>query len=210
MTPKNLLREYTDQFDKSTCRRIKKLIDSLDKIKLRSGSYTYQIFELKRALYAGLLLSALNLAFALAELFVRDLAISSRYKERIRARRNRGIAWDERTMLNKLELELEDDKRATLPTLVEEVAGTIISTDDIENIKRVYKEIRIPLAHGLVWRLVAQKHVVFKYNLEDTLGLPPRSQAFEDAVEGKSLETLEFLIGFIVKYQPFSVFRRPH
>jgi len=193
---KNLFRPYTDQFRKRDRQRITKLIDSLKGLPFPGPQYTYQLYELSRCLYAGLLLSALNQAFSLVELYTRDLVV--KYKKFTLgspsgfsrgARGKRDIEFD---------IHVEEERKTILPVLINRIQGKIISVEEAKRLKGLYKEVRIPLSHGLIWRIVKLYDPHFNFWLSFGV-FPPRSHIFEKAIESSALNILEFLIDFLTQ-----------
>ena len=141
-------------------------------------------------------MSALNQAFSLVELYTRDLVV--KYK-RFTLGSPSGFSRGARGKRDiELDLHVEEECKTTLPVLINRIQGKIISVEEAKRLKRLYKEVRIPLSHGLIWRIVKLYDPDFNFYLSFGV-FPSRSHIFEEAMESSALNILEFLIGFLTQ-----------
>ncbi|MCL4300610.1 MAG: hypothetical protein KJ077_33040 [Anaerolineae bacterium] len=197
----NLFRPYTEQFNKARQRQIEMLLSGFSQLLSTDRDYKYQVYELQRCLYAGLLLAALHIACSLLELFVRDLAIRKEFElrdqsssvERIKRR-------DLFRIVGTFQREFEEDRKATFSALVKTlVDNRVISNKDADAVLDFYKNTRIPLSHGLVRRFVIQRDDIAW--VEEEFGRIDRFHSIEEVVEDNALSHLKFVLKFIKKYQ---------
>jgi hypothetical protein len=200
VTPMKLYRPYTEQFSNLKRLRIEALIDGFGEISLNIRDYKYQVFELQRCLFAGLLLAALNLSSSLLELFVRDLVIQQEFKSLHPSGIKQDIGYAEwMRQLGNIERDIEKDRSAVFPVLIKRLAGGVITNEDAREANEFYKHFRIPIQHGLIRRFVVNTADISV--IENIFGRIDRFRDFEKAIEDNALEGLEFVLNFIRRYQ---------
>ncbi len=143
------LRPIEEQFAAPTVMRIRQLIQRAENFRRRApeGATKYYFAEVSVTLEAGALLGSLYLAATALELFVRALIVD---------RVSSGGTWvsysaDTMTYQERLEQDRGFGFQKMLDHLVD--VG-LFRLEDAEAAKRFYKEVRIPLAHGLLERFI--------------------------------------------------------
>ncbi len=184
-----MLRLLEKQFDPKKAAQLKKLSERLRKFSFPPGASRYYALELASCIEAGALLGALVVGSALLELYVRALVVSNASTVRQSA------------PLRKKNLEslLEEKKNLSFAGLIDNLVSVgLFEKDDGESAKTLYKNIRIPLLHGLARRFVRQHQEPFGDELSLLLGDKAISSSdLEKIIEDHALEYLEKLVGII-------------
>lgn len=198
-------RPLEQQFSASKVKRIRDIQNLYKSLRFRSGAAPYYNSEIVKCLEAGLLLAAMQVSTALLELFVRDLLIIVEYKK---TSSNAPKVVD-RT-LAKIERDIEDGRpHLDFSKIVSElVQQKVISPKDREKISNLYRDVRIPLQHGITRRFIR----ISEKETNDNDTIDPlsiialshlgRYWSFEDVIEDKALVHLRIIGNFINKYLP--------
>ena len=190
-----LLRPLEKQFEAQTVKKIREQIESFRKLNLPYGPCHYYVFEIMRALEAGLLLAAIELSASLLELSLRELVFINREKSAIPNNEFGPFLGQ-----SARRLDLEYERKVMFTQLVDELESTgFASPSDTEPIKKFYKQTRIPIHHGLPGRYAAKSKecpsgdffsVLFSTNIH----------SFEDALEKSALDDLRLVTNFLSKF----------
>jgi hypothetical protein len=198
------IRPLEQQFEDEKVIKIREIQGQFQSLRFPTGAGSYYTKEVINCLEAGLLLAALQVATALLELFVRDLLVAETYKKEF----PRGLK-----KLGKIERDIEDGRpRFDFNRIISELAeDNIIEEEDKEKIYSVYKNVRIPLHHGLTRRFVRSfwKDEIDDEDddpLVDTLFLRKsgRDRDLEEVLEDHTLDFLIIVADFIMRYLPLT------
>jgi hypothetical protein len=190
-----LSRPLEQQFKAKTVTKIRGLIKSLQSLNVPAGPSNYYVFEIIRALETDLLLAAVELAASLLELMVRELVARLREKN---AYLNHEIGPYLGASARRLDLEYE--RHLMFHQLVDELESSgIVTSANADLVRKFYREIRIPLQHGLTLRYVSQSQ---NSPSSDLLAVLQASciNSFEEDFEKRALEELKTVIHFIAVY----------
>lgn len=190
------IRKLEEQFEQETVDRIRALQSSLNSLPSIGGAVPHYVKELHYTLEAGLLLASLHLSLSFLELFVRETLISSMAQ-------STGFGND-----NDLEKSLEDgtNPQWNFYKMIDELRKLgILNGRDAEEIKEYYKQIRIPVHHGLTRRFIRNLDL---YTGEDSgifmedlfLSRSTRPHDLEEHLEDNGIMLIEQIIAFITKY----------
>ena len=201
------IRPIEQQFENEKIIKIREIQRQSQSLRFQTGAGPYYTKEVIKCLEAGLLLAALQVATALLELFVRDLLIIEIYKKEF----PEGLTSSDYRKLGKIEKDIEDGHpRFYFNKIISELAkDNIIKEQDREKIYSVYKNVRIPLHHGLTRRFVRlfSKVEIDDENddpLVDTIFLRKsgRDHDLEEVLEDNTLNYLIIVVDFIMRYLP--------
>jgi len=170
---------------------VTRLIESCEELSLGRRDYAYQLKELRSCLEVGLLIAALHLACSMIELFVRDLLIAKRMCDRW------GDVKPDAPSRAKIVREIEHERELGFPGMLDELSGRALEGEDAAKLGRFYRQIRIPLLHGLVTRFVAPEATFF----EDLRGGVDRFRQLEDRIENIAILEIGFVLKQIKKYE---------
>jgi len=156
--------------------------------------------EIARCLDAGLLFAALEVATSLLELFVKDLLIAARVEDNTSQRSPRPFQLPD----DQIEREIEDVERLYFNGIVDElVARKAIDQSDADAIKDFYKNVRIPIHHGLTRRFIRLSSDVHEGGdllTSLSLGRLGRFHKFEEVIEEDSIRHLFTIVDFLGRY----------
>jgi hypothetical protein len=184
-----MLRPLEKQFEPVKAARLKRLVERLSQFSFPPGASRYYGLELASCIEAGALLAALVVGSSLLELYVRALVVN--YASRARL--------SETPKHKSLESALEENRKIGFGKLVDNlVLAGLFEKSDGESAKELYKNIRIPLLHGLPRRFVHQHQSSFAEDLALLFGREAISSSeLEAIVEDHALEYLEDIVGII-------------
>ena len=189
-----MLRPLRDQFESETVDRIQTIQARVRGVKSDSHVIRYLHVELANALEAGLLVCAVVVARVCLEVGVRDLLV---------AQRSRKIGIETRAQRKKLERSVEESRNLMFVPMISELTrAEVLSRVEADRLCGVYKDIRIPLSHGLTGRYVRQRNGTRRF-LED-VGLAS-DREFENLIEASSLDEIEELVEAIIFIRDRSV-----
>lgn len=184
-----MIRTLEKQFEPEKASRLRLLIERLHKLSYQPGASRYYGLELASCIEAGALLGALIVGSSLLELHVRGLIINYSFT---------ALRTTSPKIIN-LESSLEENRSIGFDKLVDSlVLVELFNKDDGELVKKLYKNVRIPLLHGLPRRFVHQHLEPFMEELWSYLGKEViSSHELEDTIEDHAVEYLEEIVGII-------------
>ncbi|MBI3938978.1 MAG: hypothetical protein HY323_18550 [Betaproteobacteria bacterium] len=184
-----MLRSLEKQFEPKKAARLKRLVERLSQFSFPPGASRYYGLELASCIQAGALLGALVVGSSLLELYVRALVVNHSHTVR------QSIAPRKKS----LEGTLEDNRKVGFEELIDNLALVgLFEKADSESAKALYKNVRIPLLHGLSRRFVRQHQEPFAEDLALLLGRETISSSeLEAIIEDHALEYLENIVGII-------------
>jgi hypothetical protein len=192
-----MIRPLEEQFARRKVKLIRVIQAEFQSIPYHFPIERYFAKELNGCLEAGLLLAAIGIAASLLEIFARNLLIE--------ALTNAQTANDKsaREIINQIERVIEDDRPRHVFALIIKTLKemTIIEESDAENIENFYKDIRIPIHHGITRRFVrGSRHKTEDEWLTLYLDIEFRFHRIEDVIENDSIKHLKTVAEFIRKY----------
>ena len=194
-----MIRPLEEQFAPKKLKQIREIQAHFRSIPYRFSIERYSAKELHRCLEAGLLLAAIGIAASLLEIFARNLLVSAQF-----ANAQIVDAKSAREIINRIERAIEDDKpRHDFALIVNKLKTmAIIEESDAENIQTFYKNIRIPIHHGITQRFVRESKQIAEDDVFSVLFLDPdvRFTSIEDIIEDHSMKHLTTVAEFIRKY----------
>lgn len=187
------LRSIEEQFDPSKVERLRALLQRVRAVRLRlpEGATHYHFVELLTTLEAGALLASLHLAASALELFVRALII-----DRVSIA-DQSVSHSEDVFT--YQERLEGDRKLTFSKMLDHlVSAGLFRAEDADISKRYYEEVRIPLAHGLLERLMNGRPAEAENPLRlfGPAGFTSAHQ-FEEVVEERALDHISTVIEVI-------------
>lgn len=199
-----MIRPLEEQFEPDKCAEIRDLIAKFSALPFEGGACRYFTLEVTGCLEAGLLLAAVSVASVLLETFFRELLIIHRLQS-AGPKTNR---WgDTRLLLNKFEKEAEDGRpRLHFDKIVDQLTGDVLDSVEVEAAKKFYKDVRVPIHHGITRRFIAiaRAEEVDMSNpssimLSDTYrGF--RLHKLDEVIEENATSYLGFVVDLIQKY----------
>lgn len=186
------IRTIEQQFEVSTANHIRLLmsrVNSLRKV-VPGGATRYYLYEIYTALEAGALLAALHLASTSIELFLRAKIVESVAS----VRKRRTLSLKELTFQERLE---EDKKLKVSDLLKYLVAAGLFRPEDERLANEFYRDIRTPLAHGLLKRFANGRPIVGEFDITRLFRDFTGQNDIERLVEHCSLEHIETVIGLL-------------
>lgn len=180
---KDQLRPLREQFPPEKASALLQIRARLEGVRFGGGAAAYYAANLRDAITSGVLLAAVSLSASLLEVCVRELVIG--YSQSV-ARKGLRLQEELEAMRTKGFLEL-------LRALVD--CG-LFEPDDGESAKRFYKEIRIPIHHGLPARFV-EFHEPDRFVLFGLLPLSIGSHELEETIEDHAIEYLDTVVGIL-------------
>jgi len=197
-----LIRPLEKQFEPDKCAEIRNLIAKFSALPFEGGACRYFALEVTGCLEAGLLLAAVSVTSILLETFFRELLIF----HRLQSAGPTTSRWgDTSLLLNKLEKEAEDGHpRLYFDKIVDQLTGCVLDTAEAEAAKKFYKDVRVPMHHGLTRRLIVETkaeemdmgdswNMFFATNLN-------RLHELEEVIEENATKYLGFVVDLIQKY----------
>ena len=183
------MRPLEKQFEPEKAAHLKKLAGRLSQFSFPPGASRYYGLELVSCIEAGALLGALIVGSSLLELYVRALVVNHSSKARL------STASKQKS----LEGTLEENRHIGFEELIDNlVSAGLFKKSDSKNAKALYKNIRIPLLHGLPRRFVRQHQNSFAEDFSLLLGREAISSSeLETIIEDHALEYLENIVGII-------------
>lgn len=140
-----MIRKLDEQFESDTVKQIRSLIERLESIPFPEGASNYYAKELCYCLEAGALLASLHIAGALLEVTIRSLIV-----QRSMEAKSQRPPEEDRQDIPTLEEELEERKDLSFYELCDTlVQHGFFDAEDAERAKDLYREVRIPIHHGL-------------------------------------------------------------
>lgn len=187
------MRGHRKQFEPVVAEQIEGIIRRVEILRYPTGPSRYYGLDLAMCLSSGALAGSLVVSSALMEIYIRGLVI--RYTE---------VAQSDWSRKVNAELELEEMRKEDFNRLLEHlVRASLFVNTDAEIAKRIYKEVRIPMHHGLPSRLLGRTK-------DDPFGaivsLVGRSgevsmQVFENFVEHEALPIIDNIVGVLYRNQ---------
>ena len=190
---KVIIRGYKQQFRAKEAKQIEGLISRIEAMRYPTGPSRYYGVDLAMCLASGALAGSLIVASALMEIYIRGLVI--RYSE---------IAQNGWARRVDTELELEGMREETFYRLLEHLVHTRLFFDeDAEKAKRIYREVRIPVHHGLPSRLLGQSADDFLRVLLFDMGVDNKVSlhAFEGFIEHQALRIIKEIVEILHRNQ---------
>lgn len=187
------IRPLEKQFNKQTVRRIRKVQFRLQEIALLDGANNTYASELINTLEAGLLLSSVHITATFLESFARDLLLFS-YVNELTDKRKRISA--RRKLLGLVEQELEEGKKPqwSFSNIMNKlVERKVITEAKALLLRQYYKDVRIPLHHGLSRRVINIEDDFF----EAVFARIGRSKQLESWIKEESLSIIEEIVLFM-------------
>ncbi|MDD2389514.1 MAG: hypothetical protein PHP23_07270 [Desulfobacterales bacterium] len=188
-----MIRGYEEQFKGKIVKQIQGLLCRINSIKLSQKVSRYYLVDLSLCLQAGALLGALHLSSTILELTIREMVIKLTTDALPKTNNNRNI-----------EKELEDKRHLGFSKLVEILESEgFFDSKDAELSLQFYKDVRIPLHHGLPRRFVSN-HDDFLFDFHEKIfggTYHTTMHDFERVIEEKSLSLIETAIGIIERNQ---------
>lgn len=189
-----MIRPLEEQFNYEKVKQIRLLIEAFRELDIPSGAGTYFRYEIVRSLEAGLLLAAIELSASLLELVVRDLVAKLREKKEGPLQK-----YGSYFSAFKRRLDLENDRRMMFLKLLDELeSNAIITSENADPVRKFYKDVRIPLHHGLPGRYVSKSQQSPSDDLFAVMFTA--SDSFEDSIEQRAFEELVCVVNFIAAY----------
>lgn len=184
-----MLRPLDKQFEPEKAARLVQLSERISKFAFPPGASRYYGVEFASCIEAGALLGALVVGSSLLELYVRALVVH------FASRARQPKAHSQKS----LEGSLEENRKISFAELVDNlVSAGLFDKSDGESAKELYKNIRIPLLHGLPRRFVRQHQNSFAEDLALMLGSEAISSSeLESIIEDYAVEYLESIVGII-------------
>lgn len=152
-----MIRTLEQQFEPEDAAKLRIIQKAFESLKTGKRVSSYYIFEISRAIDAGMLLAALELSTTLLEIWLRDLlVIRKATKEKIKTN------YEMTMFLAKYDRNIEGLERgASYHSIVKELEELeVIDSDEKNWLLKIYSEIRNPLHHGLSGRLLDSKSEV--------------------------------------------------
>lgn len=138
------MRTYRQQFEGQKLEQIEELINGFQNLNYPTGPARYYGLDLAMCLQSGALAGSMVIASALLELYVRGLIVC--YSEKAQE------GWSKQI---RVESELEEMRNKSFNNLLDHlVEVNLFNGEDAEQSKVIYKNIRIPVHHGLPSRLL--------------------------------------------------------
>ena len=198
-----MIRPLEEQFEPDKCVEIRNLVAKFSALPFKEGACRYFALEVTGCLEAGLLLAAVSVACLLLETFFRELLIIHRLQS-AGPKTNR---WeDTRQLFNKFEKEAEDGRpRLHFDKIVDQLVGDVLDSTEAEDIKKFYKDVRVPIHHGLPRRLIA-KIKAEEVDMSDPWSvffatyLGFRLHVLDEVIEKNATRHLGFVVDMIQKY----------
>ena len=198
-----LIRPLEEQFEPGKCAEIRDLIAKFSALPFEGGACRYFTLEVTGCLEAGLLLAAVSVTSVLLETFFRELLIIHRLQS-AGPKTNR---WgDTLLLLNKFEKETEDGRpRLHFDKIVDQLTGDVLDSAEAEAAKKFYKDIRVPIHHGLTRRLIA-KAKAEEVDMSDPWNVllatmrESRLHMLDKVIEENATKYLGFVVDLIQKY----------
>lgn len=194
-----MVRPLQEQFEPETVDRIGKLKIAFQSLPFQGEPARYLTREIVGCLEAGLLLAAVQVALSLLEMFFRELLVVVLFKEK----------YDEdipsaHLLLDRIRQQIEDGRspRYDLYLILDQLTKRgIVEKRDAGGIKTLYKNVRIPIHHGLTRRFVKlSMGSSGNEELEQLFLSLARFQQFDEMIEDRSLGHLEAVVSFVGKY----------
>lgn len=180
------MRALEDQFDPPQVARIRAAAARASALRLPDGVSRYYRSELVHVLEAGALLGALHVAASLLELAIRGVLVR-RARDAVR----RGLD---------LEQVLEEKRSVSFYDLVRALTNAgFLDPSDAALAESFYREVRIPILHGLVRRFVTVQEEQWRPDFRALLRADDVTMCheFEGVVEDRSLEHVEAVLGIL-------------
>ena len=195
------IRRLDEQFEAQTVLRLRAIQASIASLPFKGGAGRYYAKELIYSIEAGLLLASLHIISSLLELFVRDLLIS--------VSANRSTRSD--VNINDIERKYEDESKPlwTFSKMLDALSTqNIIGRADVDALKSFYRDVRIPLYHGLTRRFVRihdgyAPETDTENSFDIFLGRTIRAHRIEDHLEESAISLLEVAASFMVSYSVY-------
>jgi len=142
MTPP---RSIEEQFEVDVALKLRLLEGRLEAVRTTARASDYFIFEAVSCLDRGLLLATLQLVTAALELRAREILIQCAIAD--------SDPPDRRETADQIEISVEEDRGYVFYGILSALeARGLICADDRCQLQKIYKEIRVPLHHGIVNR----------------------------------------------------------
>ncbi len=186
------MRSYKEQFEKSNIEKIDVVLHFLNNMRYPTGPAKFYAKDLSISLEAGALLSSLVTVSALMEIYIRGLHFKHQKSQ------------SNKTDLVGLELKIENQRRVGFADFLDKlVKENLFKSPDAEQLKGLYKKIRIPVLHGLPVRLIQGGETmtdfdIFVAQLKD-FEVP--SNDFEDYIEKESIDLIVEIITLLCQNQ---------
>lgn len=198
-----MIRPLEEQFGPDKCAEIRNLVAKFSALPFKGGACRYFTLEVTGCLEAGLLLAAVSVTSVLLTFFRELLIIYRLWSAGPTTSR-----WvDTGLLLNKLEREAEDGRpRLHFEDIVDQLTGDVLSSADAEVAKKFYKDVRVPIHHGLTRRLIAEAKAEEMDMSEPLDGLLSatnrmfRLHQLEEMIEENATKYLGFVVDLIQKY----------
>jgi len=197
-----LIRPLEEQFVPDKCAEIRDLIAKFSALPFEGGTCRYFSLEVAGCLEAGLLLAAVSVASILLETFFRELLIF----HRLQTAGPTTSRWaDTSLLLNKLEKEAEDGRpRLNFDDIVDQLPGDVLDSDDAEAAKKFYKDVRVPIHHGITRRFIV-KAKAEEQDMSDPWNVffatyLDRLHMLDEVIEENAIKYLGSVVNLIQKY----------
>lgn len=207
------LRSLDDQFEEQTVERIRALQTNLILLARTNDVVRSYATELRYSLEAGLLLASIHLVASLLEIVIRELVL---YSFVTGTEANAQLTAPTLVLLEEWERKLEDGAQPqwSFSLMVKELEKQdIIESTDAENIKSYYKNIRIPIHHGLTRRFLRGHKDTEMEPIDSniwellTFGRPLRAHNLEERLEDEAIGLIEQAVAFMTKYRGIDAHR---
>lgn len=199
-------RPLEEQLDHSLVQRLRVVQIALSSLRVGKRVSSYYIFEIERAIEAGMLLAVFELSTTLLEVWVRDLLV-------IRKVMQKGVTSKKQLAMElaNIDQELEGIERGpNFLTIVTELRKLdVLDDDEINWLRNDYQKTRNNIHHGLSGRLLSPNNENSKI-LAEILGSPilrgasnptKRLREFEDFIDEQAILFLEELVNFLANHQ---------
>jgi len=197
-----LIRLLEEQFEPDKCAEIRDLIAKFSALPFGGGACRYFSLEVAGCLEAGLLLAAVSVTSILLETFFRELLIIHRLQS-AGPKTNR---WgDTRLLFNELEKEVEDGRpRLHFEDIVDQLTGDVLDSADAEVAKGFYKDVRVPIHHGITRRFIVtakaeEQDMSDPWNVFFATYLN-RLHMLDEVIEENAIKYLGSVVNLIQKY----------
>jgi hypothetical protein len=180
------VRPLEAQFNKVTITRIRALQARVSAIQTQCVAPRYLTVEIGRCLEAGLLLAALQVSCSVWEFTVRIALVKARA-----AHAGSASGADQARDSSNLLTAAEDHRQLTFSPMVSELASNgVLSNAEAKVMQDLYRDVRIPLHHGIVGRYVRERSDT---TFGDLVGVSPAvdSRGFEEQLEGHAVTEIE-------------------
>jgi hypothetical protein len=184
------IRPLEQQFQPERIEEIRALQKRFELLQITFRPSKTFVFEIVRALEAGLFLSPLLAAAALLELLVRETVI-----DRLSAAAGRG-----RPNRAEISHQIEESRSLGFDALVSRLSEfEILEPEDCDRMKSSYSRIRIPLHHAIVGRYIRDRQEPWLADLYrgTPLEIVNQGKQFEETIEDFALDDLRSLLDSI-------------